>query len=65
MERILLIKKEGEATWWEIDVTNAPIQKVLEIILSEQGDNYQVKRTPARVLDECLENIKTRAIKEG
>jgi len=63
MERILLIKKSGNVTWWEVDVTTMPIQKVLEIIISEQGDDYEVKRAPEHVIDECLEQIKTKAIK--
>jgi len=48
MERILLIKKNADVTWWEIDVTNAPIDKVLEIIMSEKGDDYEVKRKPGQ-----------------
>jgi len=65
MERILLIKKSGNVTWWEVDVTTMPIQKVLEIIISEQGDDYQLKRTPGRVIDECINNMKDRIVKGG
>ena len=65
METLTLIKKSKGVTWWEIDITKLPIQKVLEIIVSEIGDDYQVKRAPARVVDECLQNIKSRAVKEA
>ena len=63
METLELIKRSGSTVWWSIDVTKMPLTKVLEIIISEQGDDYQIKRTPARVIDECIENIKTKAIK--
>ena len=65
MERIELIKRSGNTVWWSIDVTTMPLEKVIELIISEKGDDYQIKRTPDRVLNECLHNIKTKAIKGG
>ena len=60
MESLILSKKSGSVTWWSIDVTTMPIQKVLEIIISETGSDYRVKRTPDRVILECLDNLKER-----
>ena len=64
MERLLLVKMHDiDQVSWQIDVSQMPIAKVLEIIISETGDDYQIKRAPGRVVDECLENMKERLIK--
>ena len=57
METIELIKRSGSTIWWSIDVTTMPLEKLLEIIVSEKGDDYQVKRAPGRVVDECLQQM--------
>ena len=63
MERLLLVKMHDiDQISWQIDVSQMPIAKVLEIIISETGDDCQIKRAPGRVIDECLESIKSRAI---
>lgn len=59
METLTLIKRNNGITWWTIDVTKMPIEKVLEIIVSDRGDDYQVKRCPDRVLLESLNNLKS------
>ena len=64
MERLLLVKMHDiDQISWQIDVSQMPLEKVLEIIISETGDDYQIKRAPGRVVDECLENMKERLIK--
>ena len=66
MERLLLVKMHNvDQVSWQIDVSQMPIQKVLEIIVSEQGDDYQIKRAPGRVVDECLNQMKAKIVKEG
>ena len=60
MESLILSKKSGSSTWWSVDVTTMPIQKVIEIIISETGSDYRVKRTPDRVILECLDQMKER-----
>ena len=64
MERIYLIKRFGHEIGWEIDITDLPFDRIIEFIKDEIGlDDCQIKRTPARVVDECIENIKTKAIR--
>lgn len=66
MERLLLVKMSDiETIQWQIDVGQMDIKKVLEIIISEAGDNYQIKRAPGRVIDECLNQMKAKIVKEG
>ena len=61
MERLLLVKKTDiYDVAWQIDVTQMPIAKVLEIIISETGSDYRVRRTPDRVILECLDQMKKR-----
>ena len=64
MERLLLVKMHNvDQVSWQIDVSQMPIAKVLEIIISEQGDDYKIKRAPAHVVDECIAGMKERLIK--
>ena len=66
MERLLLVKMHDiDQISWQIDVSQMPIAKVLEIIISEQGDDYKIKRAPAHVVDECLNQMKAKIVKEG
>ena len=45
MEKIYLIKRFNGQIGWEIDITNLSYERVLQIILDEFGDDYQIKRT--------------------